>query len=187
MASAAAEQAVRNYLTALKDPSSLRDNGQIEKLQRELEQANDQVGRVILQQKLLDAQTPSVDQYEEAFVKHAKTWAENQGVSAEAFLSEGVPPAVLRRAGFQVRGGRRRARKAARRPGGRRSRVSADAVRKAVPRGTFTVKQLQERSGASTAVVRKVLQEELEGGKVTQVGPDPDHSGPGRAPVLYRK
>jgi hypothetical protein len=185
MASAAAEQAVRAYLGALKDPSSLRDDERIAKLERELERSNDQLERVLLQQQLLDAKSPSVEQFEEAFIEHARSWAEEHGVSPSAFQSEGVPSTVLRRAGFQVRGGRARGRAARRRSAGRRTRVSADEVRKAIPRGTFTIREVQERSGASTAVVRRVVQEELEAGRVSEAGTAPDHSGPGRAPALY--
>jgi hypothetical protein len=64
--------------------------------------------------------------------------------------------------------------------------VSSDEVRAAIPKGTFTVKDLQERSGASAAVVRRVISEEVEAGNVSDEGPDPDHSGPGRAPAIYR-
>jgi hypothetical protein len=136
MASAAAEQAVRAYLGALKDPSSLRDDERIAKLERELERSNDQLERVLLQQQLLDAKSPSVEQFEEAFIEHARSWAEEHGVSPSAFQSEGVPSTVLRRAGFQVRGGRARGRAARRRSAGRRTRVSADEVRKAIPEYT---------------------------------------------------
>lgn len=188
MATAPAEQAVRTYLTALKDPSSLRDDDMIAKLERELEQTDDQVERVKLRQQLLDAQSPSVEQHEEAFVAHAKQWAQEQRVTAEAFEREGVPPAVLRKAGFSVRGTRGQSRSRSQdRSTKRRSRVSAEEVRKAIPRGTFTIKQVEEACGASPAVVRRVVQEVVDAGQVTALGPDPDHSGPGRAPVLYRK
>jgi hypothetical protein len=60
-------------------------------------------------------------------------------------------------------------------------------VRAAIPGTTFTIKSLQERSGASPAVVRKVVAEELDAGNLTDEGADPDHSGPGRAPTLYKK
>ncbi len=185
MATATAEQAVRTYLTALKDPSALRDENEVAQLERQIDKTDDHVERLVLRQQLLEAKSPALERYEEGFVKHAKKWADDRGVTAEAFASEGVPPAVLRRAGFRVRGGRKAApRKTSR---ARRSRVSADDVRKAIPRGTFTVKRLEESTGASPAVVRKVVQAEVEAGNLTEVGPDPDHRGPGRAPTLYKK
>ncbi|HVM19810.1 MAG TPA: hypothetical protein VM307_07605, partial [Egibacteraceae bacterium] len=88
-----------------------------------------------------------------------------------------------RRAGLAPTGGGRRA---GRRPGVR-SRVTVDQVRAVIPRGAFTMKMLQERSGASPAVVRKVITEELAAGTLKEQGPDPDHRGPGRAPILYKK
>jgi hypothetical protein len=65
--------------------------------------------------------------------------------------------------------------------------VTSDEVRAAIPKGTFTINQLQEEAGASLAVVRKVVAEELEAANITEQGPDPDHSGPGRAPTLYER
>jgi hypothetical protein len=65
--------------------------------------------------------------------------------------------------------------------------VSADEVRSAIPTGSFTVKDLQERSGASAAVVRRIIQEEAVAGRLTVEGPDTDHSGPGRAPTVYKR
>lgn len=181
---ARAEEAVRSYLTALKDPGALRDDGVIKDLEGKLASTDDQLQRVKLRQQLLDAQSPSIERYEDEFVTHAKAWADEQGVSASAFGDEGVPADVLRRAGFKVAGGRRGGRA---RAGGTRKRVTADEVRAAIPRGNFTIKMLQERSGASPAVVRKVLNEELSAGNIEEKGTDPDHTGPGRSPVLYKK
>lgn len=184
MASTTAEQAVRNYLTALKNPSSLRDDNEVEDLEKRLESTDDQVERVMLRQRLLEARTPSAERYEDDFVTHAKQWAEEQGVTASAFTAEGVPATVLRRAGFRVSGGRGARRRST---SGSRTRVSSDEVRKALPKGTFTVKAVQEKTGASAAAVRKVIQEAVQAGEATEVGADPDHTGPGRAPTLYRR
>lgn len=183
---ARAEEAVRSYLVALKDPGALRDGDAIADLERRIDGSDDQLERVVLRQQLIEAKAPTIDRFEEDFVTHAKAWADEQGVSASAFAEEGVPAGVLRRAGFRVGGGRRSA-KGARSGGGQRSRVTADEVRGAIPKGSFTIKTLQERSGASPAVVRKVVQEELAAGSLNELGTDPDHSGPGRAPTLYKR
>jgi hypothetical protein len=183
---ARAEEAVRSYLVALKDPSALRDESSIEELERKITESADHLERVLLRQQLLEAKAPTIEGFEEDFVTHAKAWADEQGVSASAFAEEGVPAGVLRRAGFRVGGGRK-ARGGGRSGGGQRTRVTADEVRAAIPKGTFTIKTLQDRSGASPAVVRKVVQEELGGGGLSELGPDPDHSGPGRAPTLYKR
>lgn len=191
MPNAAAESAVRDYLRALKDPSSLRDEDTINDLTKRLEQSDDALERLRLRQQLLDAEAPDVERLEEGFVTHAKAWADDIPISVNAFQAEGVASDVLRRAGFPVSGPARRGRaargQAAVATRTRRSRVTVDEVRGAIPDGTFTIKTLQEVSGASPAVVRKVVAEEESGGRLRSEGTDPDHRGPGRAPVLYRK
>jgi hypothetical protein len=183
------ETAVRNYLLSVRDPSALRDDSTISDLKTKLEQSADELERLQLRQQLLDMESPSLERYEDAFVEHARAWADKTGISGEAFAAEGVPASVLRRAGFRgVGGGRRRSSTRATTPRvGTRSRVSADEVRAAIPTGTFTVKDLQERSGASAAVVRRIIQEEVDAGRLTVEGPDTDHSGPGRAPTVYKR
>lgn len=181
----APENAIRNYLTALRDPASLRDEKKIADLRAQLEAASDEIERLRLRQAIIDAQSPSVDGAEEAFVAGAKEWAARVGITERAFLEEGVPPQVLRRAGFKVAGGR--GRPAGRSSGRTRTRVSAEAVRGAIPRGAFTIKQLQESSGASAAVVRKVVQEEEAAGRLVKAGTEPSAGGPGRTPTLYKR
>lgn len=185
MASSAQDTAVRNYLLSLRDPSALRDDATIEGLRKRLEDSSDELERLQLRQQLLDAERPSVEGYEEEFVTHAKAWADDRGISHKAFVAEGVPSGVLRKAGFRgIRGGgRRRASTTA----ATRTRTSPEEIRKAIPRGTFTIKTLQDRSGASSAVVRRVVQEEVAEGRLKEMGADPDHKGPGRAPVLYKR
>ena len=184
MATASQESAVRNYLVSLKDPSALRDSERIEGVRQRLDSSQDELERLQLRQELLEAEQPPLERYEEEFVTHAKAWADDRGISEKAFAAEGVPAAVLRKAGFRnVRGGRRRVAATT----STRRRTSPDEIRKAIPRGTFTIKELQDRSGASSAVVRRVVQEELEGGGLQEVGTDPDHQGPGRAPVIYQR
>lgn len=181
MASNSAETAVRTYLAALRDPSSLRDEKQLAALKSQLERSTDDLERLRLRQQIFDLENPSVHQYENDFVAHAKAWADEHGVTAKAFEAEGVPGSILRKAGLS---GSRAAR--GRRPGTRR-RVTVDQVRAAIPRGTFTIKTLQDVSGASPAVVRKVVADEVAAGRVKDAGPDPDHRGPGRSPTLYKK
>ena len=107
--SRAQETAVRNYMTLLRDPAALRDETAIEQLKTRINEVEDEVERLVLQQELLELEASPADRYVDAFVKHAKAWADSVGVGAEAFAAEGVPDAVLRRAGFSsVDGVRRR-------------------------------------------------------------------------------
>jgi hypothetical protein len=184
------KKAVRDYLIALRDPGALRDDAAIADLKTKLDQSNDGLERLQVRQQLIDLQQPPLDRYEDAFVEHAKAWAEQAGVSGEAFAAEGVPTAVLRRAGFRaVTDGRGRARRRTptARATGTRSRVNADEIRAAIPSGAFTVKDLQERSGASAAVVRRVIEEQVAAGQLARHGADPNHTGPGRAPRIYQR
>jgi hypothetical protein len=184
---ASAETAVRSYLVALKDPSALRDQESLAELQKQLEEATDGITRLELRQRIMEAEEPKLEQYEADFITHAKEWADEHGISSKAFVAEGVDVSVLRRAGFSLPG-RGRGGGAGRGVRPRtRSRVTTGEVRAAIPKGKFTVKQLQQRSGASPAVVRKAVQEEISAGTVKEVGTDPDHRGPGRAPVLYER
>lgn len=184
-----AEKIVRTYLAALKDPSSLMDDDAVTAKQAELDAAEDVITRLRLHDELRSLASPSLETVEDDFVVHGKAWADQQGISAEAFVAEGVPAAVLRRAGFAVSGGTRGSgRKRAgttRRSSG--TRVTTEEVIAAMPKQAFTVKQLRETSGASPAVVRKAITAEVEAGRLVDAGTDPDHSGPGRAPVLYRR
>lgn len=181
---ATAEEVVRGYLTALRDPDALKDEGAIEQKTNELQQTDDVIERLKLQDELRELRAPSLESAEDEFVVHVKAWAEENGVSADAFAAEGVSATVLRRAGFQV--GRSRSKRASSRKSGR-SRVTTEEVVAAIPSDTFTVKKLREKSGASPAVVRKAIAQEEDAGRVVALGSDPDHTGPGRAPTLYRR
>lgn len=187
MPSDPAETAVRDYLRSLTDPSSLRDEDRINELQKQLDKSEDALERLRIRQQLLDLQEPSSDHFEEAFLTHAKAWADQQGISVKAFTDEGVHADVLRRAGFPVPGRRGRGARGGSATRAKRSRVTTEEVRAAIPKGTFTIKALQDASGASPAVVRKVVAEEEVVGNVRSEGTDPDHRGPGRAPILYRR
>lgn len=184
MATETAETAVRNYLVALKDPNALLDEDRIADLKQRLEQSGDQLERLRLRQELDDAQRPSVEHFENEFITHAKAWADEQGIGPSAFSAEGVPDGVLRKAGM-LRGGRDRS--ARRRGPGKTQRVTAEEVRAAIPEGTFTIKDLQERSGGSIATVRNVVKEAEQSGLIAAEGTDPDHRGPGRSPTVYRR
>lgn len=177
------DAAVRNYLQALKDPESLRDDEAIKKLGRRLEEAEDPLERLKLRAELERAQQVDPLAYEHGFVAHAKRWAQAYGVSAASFKAEGVSDDVLDRAGLTE--GRRRQRAPAR---SSLRRVSRDEVRDAMRRhGAFTMRQVQNETGASRETVRAVLNELLDAGEVHHAGPDDSHTGRGRAPSVYQR
>ena len=183
-----AERAVREYMVSLRDPSRLRDDSKLAELRQRLDQSEDELERVRLQQQVLEAESPAVDGYENRFIDHAKAWADKTGVSEQAFLAEGVPAKVLRKAGFG-NVGRSATRSSGRSTGSRTAgkRVSAEEVRASIPKGTFTIKDVQDASGASAAVVRRVVNEEVQAGNVKEMGPDAKYRGRGRAPTQYSR
>ncbi|WP_164711194.1 hypothetical protein [Euzebya pacifica] len=54
-----------------------------------------------------------------------------------------------------------------------------------MPPDPFTAAALIDLTGASPHTVRQTIGEMLDDGSVVEKGQDPDHDGPGRAPMLY--
>lgn len=180
---ASPEDAVRNYVTALRDPESLRDDKAVQALQAKLDKATDPVERLRLRSDLERAENVDIETFEQDFIAHAKAFSRDTGISAEVLEAEGVPRRVLRKAGLL--GGSQRS-GASR---GRRTRVNAESIRAAYPRrGTkFTIADLADASGASTGAVRKVVTEDVNEGVLVNAGASEGTGGPGRAPILYKR
>jgi hypothetical protein len=175
-----AEEAIRTFLQYRKDPDALVEDERLTQLRERLESSGDPIERLQLHAEIARLLDPA--RFEAAFIDHAKPWADEHGISAAAFEAEGVSRDVLRRAGLiNGRAGRQRQ--------ARRSRVTAEEIRASIPgRGkAFTIKDVQDDSGGSAATVRKVITEMLGSGELEEVGPDPDHKGPGRAATRYKK
>ncbi|MGH8931800.1 MAG: hypothetical protein ACRDZO_14540 [Egibacteraceae bacterium] len=179
-----AQTAVSIYLTALQDPNALVNSQAIADLSAKLEESADPLERLALRQELFNAQEPpSLQVLEAEFITHARAWADERGISPKVFLVEGVSPTVLRRAGFAMP--KARGARVDRKPAPKR--VTAEQVLAVMPTiGTFTIQQLAARSGATMATVRKIVQQQVDGGKLQQLGADPTHQGVGRAPGLYQ-
>ncbi len=177
-----AESAVRNYLLWLRNPESLRDEAAIADLQAKVDSASDPVEEVQLRSELKRLADVDGSSFRNEFLAHARGWAEENAVSAEAFREMGVSSADLRDAGLiasQARGGSGSG-------SGRRTRVSPEVIRESVPTGTFSARDLEAISGASTATVRKVINSMIDNGQLVDLGADPQWGGRGRAPILYR-
>lgn len=124
------EGAVRLYLMYLTDPDSLRDESKIKSLQAEAAKAKDPIDKLRSLAELERAKAVDSSQFRDGFVRHAKQWADEQGITAGAFRELGVPDDALADAGFDVRGGRGRGRGRA----GRRAAVASGRQRaKSVP------------------------------------------------------
>jgi hypothetical protein len=181
-----AEQAIRQYLewNASGRPP-VRDEERIRDLEQQAEQAGDVIEKLRLLSELdRIASGDRTNAVLQGFVDHARSWAEHNDVTVEAFRRLGVPDSDLRDAGLLRRGRRPRA-GGHRSGGGTRSRVSRDDIVANLPSGRFTKVDLVNASGASPGAVTAALQELVESGRVRLLGPDPDHASRGRAPLLY--
>ncbi|HRW37749.1 MAG: hypothetical protein KDB04_18695 [Acidimicrobiales bacterium] len=184
-----AEAAVRRYLAYLDDPSSVVDQDLVRAAEEAFEAASDPLAKLHAAADLERARAADPSGIEDEFVRHAKAYSAAEDIPAEAFAAVGVPGDVLERAGLA--GARPR------RSGGRRSssgprapQVPVSQIKAAVSQlpKRFTLAQVAERAGGgSPATVRKAVEELIIEGRVTSLGPKPDHSGPGRAPTLYEQ
>lgn len=183
-----AEAIVRKYLDYLEDPSVIRDDEAIAETKRQAAEATDKIERLKLLSEVERLEDPTADDLHEGFVANVKGWAEQEGVTPGSLIKLGVPPGVLREAGFDLGGPAPKQPRSTRRPSRRGPGVSVEAVRAAVPaEGTFTTKDLREASGASPGTVRKAMATMLDAGEIVDRGLHPAWDGPGRVPTLYER
>lgn len=79
------EGAVRLYLIYLEDPSKLRDETEIQKKQKAVDEAKDPIDRLKAVAERDRAANVDEAPLREGFVKHAKAWAEEADVPVSAF------------------------------------------------------------------------------------------------------
>lgn len=184
------EGAVRLYLMYLQDPSKLRDESEINKLVQAVEAAADPIDKLKAIASLERAEAVDPEPFIQAFVTHAKQWADDNDVPVGAFRQMGVPADVLVDAGFptaRTSGGRAASPSTG---GARRKRaaaVTADTIREYVlsRKEPFTIQEVRQEVGGSTATVTKVIKELVADGSLTERGPAANHTGRGRAPMTY--
>lgn len=174
------EEAIRRYLTAIKDPTALIDHDAVNDLNARLESTDDPVARLKLRAEIERAKEPPIGSIERDFVEVAKSWADQHEVSTRAFLDEGVQPEVLHRAGFTVH--KRQSRRQPRQP-----RTSADEAIRHVRslRKPFTIKDVMEKAGTSRTTTQKAIATLLEEGAIVEA--EPRKSGPGRPARTYQR
>lgn len=175
-----ASVAVRNYLLYLDDPAQLVNQAEVERVERQLSSASDPLDKLRLLTELQQLRECDGEQLRADFCRHARRWAEANGISVQSFTSLGVDEATLRQAGMMSRSA---ATDSDERPG----RVSVKTVKEAASRrtGSFTLADLAAETGASPMTIRKALATLIDGGAVTRIGPTPGWSQPGRAPILF--
>jgi hypothetical protein len=186
------ENAVRQYLTYLDDPSKLVDHEELARLEQQARSATDMLERVKALSQLGRARKTDGEGYKLGFLIHAKDWAIANDVTAEAFGQLGVSDDVLRAAGLLPgRGARSNGEpKGPREPRHtpRAGSVKSEDIRAHVVGRTdaFTLVHVMQAVGGSPMTVRKVVSELVESGEVRNTGADGSWPGPGRAPNVYR-
>lgn len=174
--------AVRDYLTALKNPAALQDEAKLNELEEAIASTDDVLERLKLRAEAKRLSEVKPADYEHGFIENAKEWAEDSEVPVSVLLEEGVDPDVLKRAGFDV------AAPTAKRSSTRSPRVSLDTVKQHAEsrEGEFTYRDVEDATEASSGTVRKALNELLSEGKLTAKD-DPDHDGRGRPAKIFSK
>lgn len=189
------ESAVRRYLAWVDDPTSAIDEGAVERAEAAFAAASDPIDRLHAAAARERAKAADVASITTDFVAHARGYAEAEGIPVEAFRTLGVSDDVLSEAGFAVPSsrGRRGPAAAGRKAAGRPSTPRAPqipvsqikAVADQMPK-QFTLSQLADKAGGgSPATVRKAVDELITEGRAAKLGPEANHTGPGRAPTIY--
>ena len=185
-----AEQAVRRYLEFLADPAVAVDGARVAQLETALASSNDVIAKLKLHGELERARQGDVAELRSAFARHARAWAQRHDVSVEAFRALGVSDIALAESGFDLgRSIRAKSTPVARAGRAQRSsNVSATTIREAIlgRAGTFTLASVMAEAGGSPGTIRKVVDELEADGRVRNEGADPQHSGRGRSPHLFR-
>ncbi|MCU1392652.1 MAG: hypothetical protein JWM34_1080 [Ilumatobacteraceae bacterium] len=183
-----AEVAVRSYLFMLEDPALLVDPARVAKLEAAVVAAKDPIAKLKAIAELDRAREPDRLAFEQGFIRHAKSWAVENNIPVSSFRQLGVSDETLSAAGL-LPSARKGARGRTRRPSGTSTAVSKDGIKSHLPslQETFTLADLASVAGGSPMTLRKAVEELLAEGRIEKLGLSPDHSGRGRAPILYGK
>jgi hypothetical protein len=180
------EDSIRAYLSFLADPSASLDSRDIARLEKLVASTADPVEKLRLAAQLEQAKTPDGTVLQADFIRHARAWADTEGIPASAFRQLGVADDVLRKAGV-LKGGRGVAtrRRATAERTGRRVTVEDIKAWALTQPDIFTIKDVTQAIGGSLVTANKALQELVVEGTISNLGPAEDHKGPGRAPARF--
>lgn len=186
-----AEQAVRHYLSYLADPEGMRDATAIADAEEDLAAATDPIEKLKAMAALRKAHEVDSTAFELGFTRHAKDWADAEGITVEDFLALGVSPEILAAAGF-ANAGRARptsVRNASTPRSGSKARLSYEndvvpAV--AALQGEWKLSDLADVLQRDVQSTRNALRRLLDDKKVEEAGLDTSSRRPGRTPKLYR-
>lgn len=174
---------VNRYLMYVEDDSTIRDEHAIEAAENKVHAATSSAEKLIALSELERLQEGDPSELIAEFVAVARQWGRDHQITLGAWKAMNVPDDVLAQARIT---GYAQATGAPPAAGGqRRTRVSSDTVKAAIPSGQFTISELADASGATAATVRNVIGELIQAKAVAEVG---ERSGErGRAAKLYAK
>jgi hypothetical protein len=188
MDSESPEQAIVRYLDFLADPASARDEAAISAAREAVSRASSPLDKLKALSALERAEQVDGTHLVTAFIRHAKTWADANNVTAAAFGQMGVPDDVLRGAGLATgsRKGPGLTIKVARQRAAAVSQSTIVAHIRTID-GLFTLGDVMRATGATPNTTTTAVKAMLTQGELVSHGPDPNHSGKGRAPFLYQR
>ena len=169
---------VNKYLQYLEDESSIRDEKAIAAAEARVDDAPTAADKLIALSELERLRDGDPSELIAEFVSVARQWGRENNVTLGAWKALNVPDDVLAQA--RITGYGQAAPSTT-----RRTRVSAETVKAAIPDGEFTVSELADASGATAATARNVVGELLSSKELVEVGERPSERG--RAAKLYAK
>lgn len=172
---------VDRYLEYVEDDSTIRDEQAIEAAENKVHAAPTAAEKLIALSELERLQEGDPSELIAEFVSVARQWGRDHQITLGAWKAMNVPDDVLAQA--RITGYAQSDPSAL--SGPRRTRVSAETVKAAIPSGEFTIGELADASGATAATVRNVVAELLRTRVVEEIGERPSERG--RAAKLYSK
>jgi hypothetical protein len=181
------EEAVRNYLAYLADPTSIVDQPKIDALNAAVNAEKDALAKLKLISDRDRAQNVDASAVRLDFIIHAGDWAKVNNVTSSAFQQMGVPNDVLTAAGLLGKKGRGKAKAPAGPRGTRAPGVRSEGIRAAISAksGIFTISEVARDTGATVATVTKVVNGMVEEKVIKNLGQAAKTGARGRAPVQF--
>lgn len=198
-----AEEAVRRYLTFLKDRTALVDQEAVARAQAQVDRAKDVIAEVLALARLERAQVVDEAPIRAAFVAAIGGWAADNDISVETLRRFGVPAEVLLEAKLMSRRQFEQERRAAgARPtskptpgqtlNGARSRTlnpaEAAALLDGLPDGQFTVAEARDATGLTRDAARSRVNRAVTAGLLVTAGVDnSDLTRKGKRPMRFER
>lgn len=196
------ERAVQKYLAFLEDPETAAQAAVVE-LENKFSAANTPIAKLRLLAEIDRVRIADRAAVEEGFIRHARSWATDNGIPAHAFVALGVAEEVLIKAGFEplpknasklagakgVKSAKGSAKFPSQKNGKPRAKsVSSETVEKFVLASTepFSIRDIVDVTHATNATVSRVVGWLVAAKKVETIGALAPQGSRGSAPIGYQ-